>query len=93
MSNILFFYNSINTFFKVPWKNPIITSNNGWMFLDDELRSSFFMLAQLKLAQEFFKHSPKYIEALDVHEQAGAWRNIHLYDIQFKFSLIRKYTG
>ena len=70
MSDILFLYNSINTFFKVPWKNPSITSNNGWLFLDDELRSSFFMLALLKLARAFFKHSSKFNVALDVHKQA-----------------------
>ena len=51
------------------------------MLLGDELHSSFFMLALLQNAM------------LDVYKQAEAWRNIHLYGIHFKFSLIRKYTG
>ena len=63
------------------------------MLLGDELHSSFFVLALLKLAQAFFKHSPKCNVAIDVYKQAEAWRNIHLYDIQVMFSLIRKYTG
>ena len=63
------------------------------MLLGDKLHSSFFVLALLKLARVFFKHFPKCSVALDVHKQAEAWRNIHLYDIQFKFSLIGKYTG